>query len=127
MDELEQQLAVFTAAHPRIVLIAALALVATNTVNAATSKVDLLALEEKSPRLAGLIWIARGAGQVARCPLWIADYRARPAPEVPRPWGQAAIWQHSGDGRCPGVAGAVDRNRWLGDEAALVAWAEGRC
>lgn len=66
-------------------------------------------------------------GELARCPLWIADYRARPAPEVPRPWGQAAIWQHSGDGRCPGVAGAVDRNRWLGDEASLRAFAEARC
>ncbi len=66
MEELEQQLAAFTASHPRIVLIGALALVATNTVNAATSKIDLLALEEKSPRLAGVIWIARGAGQVAR-------------------------------------------------------------
>lgn len=65
--------------------------------------------------------------EAGRCPLWIADYRARPAPEVPRPWGQAAIWQHSGDGRCPGVAGAVDRNRWLGDEAALRAFAEARC
>lgn len=66
MDELEQQLAALVVAHPRIALAAALALLVTNTVNAATSKIDLLALEEKSPRLAGLIWIARGAGQVAR-------------------------------------------------------------
>jgi hypothetical protein len=66
MEELERQLAALVASHPRIALLAALALLVTNTVNAATSKIDLLALEEKNPRLAGLIWIARGAGQVAR-------------------------------------------------------------
>jgi len=66
MEELERQLAALVVAHPRVALVVALALLVTNAVNAATSKIDLLALEEKSPRLAGLVWIARGAGQVAR-------------------------------------------------------------
>jgi lysozyme len=51
-------------------------------------------------------------GEVAGCPLWIADYRPRPAPEVPQPWTHQTIWQHAGDGqgRCPGVRGWCDLN-----------------
>ena len=76
-------------------------------------------------------WQANLRGQseseLAACPLWIADYRQRPAPEVPRPWGTAAIWQHSGSGSVPGVHGPCDLNRWQGDEASLAAWASAVC
>lgn len=87
MDDLEKIIAQYAAAHPRVVLVAAGLLLLTNTVNAATSKVDLLALEERSPRLAGLIWIARGLGQIARwvyrgLVLFILNRRPEgPAPE----------------------------------------------
>jgi len=63
--------------------------------------------------------------EVARCPLWIADYRARKAPEVPVPWSGAVCWQTSGTGECPGVKGPVDLNTWLDGE--LEAFAGARC
>lgn len=48
-------------------------------------------------------------------PLWMADYRADP-PNSPReipdwPW---LFWQHSGNGRVPGVSGACDLNVFRG-------------
>lgn len=65
--------------------------------------------------------------EAARCPLWIAHYGV-PRPRIPAPWTTAMLWQHTGEGgRCPGVAGDCDLDVWLGDEAGLRAWAEGRC
>lgn len=63
--------------------------------------------------------------ELAACPLWIADYRPRSAPEVPRPWGSAVCWQTSGEGRHAGVVGPCDLNVWTGP--SLEAWAGGVC
>lgn len=60
--------------------------------------------------------------EVADCPLWIAHYGVK-EPIVPKPWSRYALWQHSGDGRCPGIEGPCDLNTWPGDEASLRAWA----
>lgn len=52
--------------------------------------------------------------ELSDCPLWIADYRARPAPEIPKPWKSAILWQTTGSGRVDGVTTAVDLNTWTG-------------
>jgi lysozyme len=62
-----------------------------------------------------------------RYPLFLAQ----PQPEsgasscldVPAPWRRAAFWQYSWTGRVPGIAGAVDRDRFLGSASALAALA----
>jgi lysozyme len=38
---------------------------------------------------------------------------------VPAPWSQASVWQYSWEGRVPGIEGAVDRDRWVGELPAL--------
>ncbi|HTB75753.1 MAG TPA: GH25 family lysozyme [Polyangiaceae bacterium] len=42
---------------------------------------------------------------------------------VPSPWSRAAMWQYSWNGAVSGVDGAVDRDRFLGSAADLVAFA----
>lgn len=42
--------------------------------------------------------------------LWIADYRRRPAPEIPGPWPRWSIWQQSSSAQVPGVRGDCDIN-----------------
>jgi GH25 family lysozyme M1 (1,4-beta-N-acetylmuramidase) len=67
---------------------------------------------------------------LARCPLWIAQYRSTTAawapgstdrPNVPAPWKAWTLWQYSGNGgyRVPGIVGDCDRNLFRGDEADL--------
>lgn len=56
----------------------------------------------------------------ARYPLWLASYRETPPP-APAPWASIAIWQHSDQGSVPGIAGAVDLNRFLGTAEELAA------
>lgn len=55
---------------------------------------------------------------VADKPLWVATYGSQP--KIPRPWTQAAIWQHAGNVRIAGAT--VDLNRVLvaGGMAAVV-------
>jgi lysozyme len=76
------------------------------------------------------------ASPLARCPLWLADYRARP--ELPTAWAGRGwhLWQYAGStpgrvsgpfedrgARVPGIA-RCDRNLFAGDAAALAAfWA----
>lgn len=47
-------------------------------------------------------------------PLWIADYRGNPAPEVPGGWPTWTFWQYTDRGRIPGVAVGVDLNVYSG-------------
>ncbi len=47
-------------------------------------------------------------------PKWVADYRQNTAQmEARYPFPNRAIWQWTGSGTCPGVAGAVDCNEYL--------------
>lgn len=75
-------------------------------------------------------WTAtlRGAvlSELGGCPLWLAAYLDR-MPSPPRPWSRVDLWQYTGSGTIPGVAGACDVSLWQGDEASLRAFAEGRC
>ncbi len=43
----------------------------------------------------------------ARYPLAIAHYGVA-TPDIPRPWAEAAYWQHSSAGQLPGIGGLVD-------------------
>lgn len=58
-----------------------------------------------------------GADVLASWPLWIADY------DVAKPgtlaWPSEMLWQHTGSGRCAGVTGKVDLNRFNGTRAEL--------
>ncbi len=58
----------------------------------------------------------------ARCPLvWVADYRHGVTMPLSVPgWDKPAMWQYTGSGSWPGVAGHVDRSRvarWFAEQA----------
>lgn len=63
------------------------------------------------------------------CPLWHANYGPKMAPWYPkgkappalRPWGDALMWQYSGNNgmKVPGVYGDCDRNFFFGTEDEL--------
>lgn len=55
--------------------------------------------------------------------LWIAHYTERNEPDVPAPFSDWLIWQHSDRGRLPGIDGKTDLNRYRGDATQLVAQA----
>jgi lysozyme len=50
--------------------------------------------------------------------LWVPNY-SREWPLVPDPWQSWAFFQHTSEGRVPGIAGNVDMNYFNGDEGAL--------
>ena len=50
-------------------------------------------------------------------PLWLAEYTGAPAPKLPLDWAAWTFWQYSQSGSVPGVAGAVDLDRFNGDQA----------
>lgn len=52
-------------------------------------------------------------------PLWVAHYTSRPSPGLPAPWSRYLFWQFTEGGQVPGISGAVDKNRFDGDTAAL--------
>jgi lysozyme len=47
-------------------------------------------------------------------PLYIADPVAGSCFDVPSPWSSAVLWQYSFTGSVPGIADAVDRDRFIG-------------
>lgn len=56
---------------------------------------------------------------LTKYPLVLAGYKC-PQPKPIKPWQNVTVWQYAGDdGRVPGVGGACDRDRFLGDEDAF--------
>ena len=55
-------------------------------------------------------------------PLWVAD-RGRTTPRLPIGWTEWLFYQHSSEGRIPGISGDVDLNVFNGTEAQLMAYA----
>lgn len=55
--------------------------------------------------------------------LWVPNYSAE-WPLVPDPWQTWAFFQHTSEGRVPGVAGNVDMNHFNGDEGDLARLAD---
>lgn len=43
--------------------------------------------------------------------LWVADYRVRPAPQLPVGWNNWRIWQYTESGHIDGIPGTTDLNR----------------
>jgi lysozyme len=57
-------------------------------------------------------WQKYGTGpdwDFSEAPLWIAHWGVK-APKVPKPWRAWTVWQHSADGKVPGIVGNVDLN-----------------
>jgi lysozyme len=66
---------------------------------------------------AGYVWKALGnPPNFARYPLWIA-YPDKPAPRLPAPWTDYAIWQYSFKGKIAGLKGPVDLDSFNGSQA----------
>src|SRR5690606_21143416 len=59
------------------------------------------------------------SNQFHRYPLWIADYRGNPAPEVPGGWSTWTFWQTTDSGRVPGIHGNTDLNVYSGAQGDL--------
>lgn len=54
----------------------------------------------------------RSRPELARYPLWLARYSAHDTwPPAPAPWTEVDLWQYSGTGHVPGIAGNADRSR----------------
>lgn len=58
------------------------------------------------------------AGEFAAHPLWVAHYGVD-CPTLPTGWSRWSFWQHSSDGRVPGVSGPVDLDLFAGTLAQL--------
>jgi GH25 family lysozyme M1 (1,4-beta-N-acetylmuramidase) len=56
--------------------------------------------------------------------LWVADWFVR-APVNPVGWSSHRFWQYVDNGHVPGIPAVVDRDRWNGSLADLVAYAHG--
>lgn len=69
----------------------------------------------------GLSFAAAQLQGFGEYPLWLAEYTTAPAPRLPGGWKSWTFWQYSQDGHVDGVNGAVDLDRFNGDEAALKA------
>ncbi|MEU8895392.1 glycoside hydrolase family 25 protein [Nocardia sp. NPDC048505] len=61
--------------------------------------------------------------QFTRYPLWIADYRGNPAPEVPGGWPAWTFWQTTDSGSIPGIPARVDLNVYSGAQGDFARFA----
>jgi GH25 family lysozyme M1 (1,4-beta-N-acetylmuramidase) len=64
------------------------------------------------------------SGMSARSPLFIADWTTAANPTVPAGFPYATLWQYSDSGSVSGISGAVDRDRFNGTSARLLALAD---
>ncbi|WP_227979154.1 glycoside hydrolase family 25 protein [Nocardia spumae] len=61
--------------------------------------------------------------QFHQYPLWIADYRGNPQPEVPGGWPAWTFWQTTDSGNVPGIAGNTDVNVYSGAQGNFAQYA----
>lgn len=61
--------------------------------------------------------------QFTRYPLWIADYRGNPEPEVPGGWPTWTFWQTTDSGTIPGIPARVDLNVYSGAQGDFARFA----
>lgn len=62
--------------------------------------------------------------ELARYPLWLADYSAATMPPPCAPWDRVSFWQYTDRASVPGIVGPVDGNRFNGSADQL--WAYGK-
>jgi lysozyme len=58
--------------------------------------------------------VLKDAAALARYPIWLAHYTPAQTPTIPNPWKVWTFWQYSQSGKTPGIAGAVDQDRFNG-------------
>jgi len=63
------------------------------------------------------------SGMSARSPLFIADWTTAASPTIPAGFPYATLWQYSDSGSVSGISGAVDRDKFNGTAARLLALA----
>jgi GH25 family lysozyme M1 (1,4-beta-N-acetylmuramidase) len=63
------------------------------------------------------------SGMTAKSPLFIADWTTASSPTIPAAFSYATLWQYSDSGSVSGVSGAVDRDKFNGTSARLLALA----
>lgn len=63
------------------------------------------------------------SGMSAKSPLFVADWTTASNPTIPSGFPFATIWQYTDAGSVSGISGAVDRDRFNGDSARLLALA----
>lgn len=62
-------------------------------------------------------------GMAAKTPLWIAHWTSNHSPTIPNGFPTWTVWQYTSTGRVAGVSGNVDRNKFNGSRARLLALA----
>ncbi len=62
-------------------------------------------------------------GMAAKSPLWAASWTSAANPTLPSGFSVATVWQYTDSGSVSGISGAVDRDRFNGDHARLLALA----
>jgi lysozyme len=91
--------------------------------------IELLERLEDHYAMIPLIYTSRGnvdaifrgqPGPLTHYPLWVASYRQNPPPTMPAGWTDWTHWQHSSQGTVPGITGAVDLNRCIGDPGPVL-------
>ncbi|HEU5333479.1 MAG TPA: GH25 family lysozyme [Actinocrinis sp.] len=63
------------------------------------------------------------SGMSAKSPLYVADWTTAANPTIPSGFPFATLWQYTDSGSVSGVSGAVDRDRFNGTSARLLALA----
>ncbi|MBF6437653.1 glycoside hydrolase family 25 protein [Nocardia cyriacigeorgica] len=89
-----------------------------NTVQALTGRVPIIYTYPNFWRTA-----MADSDQFHRYPLWIADYRGNPQPEVPGDWPAWTFWQTTDSGSVPGIAGGTDVNVYSGAQGNFAQFA----
>jgi GH25 family lysozyme M1 (1,4-beta-N-acetylmuramidase) len=65
----------------------------------------------------------RWAGMSTKAPLWVAHWTSNHSPTIPAGFPTWTVWQYTSTGRVAGVSGNVDRNKFNGTRARLLALA----
>jgi GH25 family lysozyme M1 (1,4-beta-N-acetylmuramidase) len=63
------------------------------------------------------------SGMSGVSPLWVASWTTADSPTLPTGFSSSKVWQFTDSGSVNGISGAVDRDRFNGDHAALLALA----
>jgi GH25 family lysozyme M1 (1,4-beta-N-acetylmuramidase) len=65
----------------------------------------------------------RWGGMSAKTPLWVAHWTSSHSPSIPAGFPTWTVWQYTSTGRVNGISGNVDRNKFNGTRARLLALA----
>jgi GH25 family lysozyme M1 (1,4-beta-N-acetylmuramidase) len=63
------------------------------------------------------------SGMSAKSPLWVASWTSAANPTLPNGYSVATVWQYTSSGSVSGISGNVDRDRFNGTSARLLALA----